>query len=46
MMKSSYTHFSIKRALTEVPGLVGDNNFTLPSKYYASKTKSYNPQDA
>jgi hypothetical protein len=45
-MKSSYTYFSFKRAFTEVPGLLGGTNVTLPPKYYASKTKSYNPQDA
>ncbi|WP_344851738.1 hypothetical protein [Pedobacter jeongneungensis] len=46
MMKSSYTHFSFKRAFTGVSGLAGGNNFALPPKYYALKTKSYNPQDA
>lgn len=45
-MKSSHTYFSFKRALTGVSGLVGGNNFNIPTKYYASKTKSYNPKDA
>ncbi|WP_293310794.1 hypothetical protein [Pedobacter sp. UBA5917] len=46
MMKSSHIYFSFKRALTGVSGLGGGNNFTIPQKYYASRTNFYNPKDA
>ncbi|MDQ0639610.1 hypothetical protein QF042_003175 [Pedobacter sp. W3I1] len=45
-MKSLLTNFSLKRAFTEVPGLVAKTNLVLSQKYYASKTKSYHSQDA